>query len=470
MSDPISAYRTTCRNADLMLGADPARVRGDATIQLVQQSLDGLRQHRIDAPAARAARAEGHAAMRQLPPDQQARLGPLLEQLDAQIGELEHAGRVHRDHGAPAARPAARTSQPPPSPAMTLSAGLSPDLASLRGSALDGRIQQSLFTDGPQTTRTLRALAALTPNALRDSVRARVGHDAAETVLASITRGAQLQFRARVSERACEGLLRSATRLEAACTGRGLETTLAALHGPERGPLITQLTALGVNADELHGLLARPHDPDARHALRQRVADTLRDGATELRALASRYDASHNMLDDTAAVYGLFAASATQTRAQLGVPADDARSALGSFIAADIAAGRAQQASNDRVALLAGLATSVLFSGLGAPIALEAGVSLARGAMNLGVAHQRANDAEAAMRAGEATHATADAARTHVYVDGAATLAAVAVGAGMSHKLHESLGHAAGLAGGGAEILTHMGVSLAAHPAPGNAH
>jgi len=459
MSDPISSYRTTCRNADLMLGADPSRIRGDAAMQLVRQTLDGVRQHRLDAPTARAAYAEGQAAMRQLPPDQQAQLAPLLSQLDTQVATLERTSAAQRDHSTPAAHRPAHAARAAASPAATVSAGLTAAFAGLRGTELRAEVQHSLFRDAAQTTRTLRALASLSPAALRETVTARVGTHAADEVLGAISANARMQFRARVSERACEGLQRSAARLEAASTGAGLETTLAALHGPERGPMLTQLAALGVNGDELHTLLAQPDSADARAALREHVAGSLQDGATELRGLAERYDATHNMLDETTALYGLFSTAVNQTRAQLGVPTHDAHSALGSFIADDIAAGRAQQASNDRVAMLAGLATSVLFAGVGASIALEAGVSLARGAANVAVANQRANDIEAAMRAGEATEAAASAARTHVHVETAATLAAVAVGARVTHHLHEPLEHAAGLAGGVAEAFTHAVVS-----------
>jgi hypothetical protein len=470
MSDPISSYRTTCRNADLMLGADPTRIRGDAALQLVRQTLDGVRQHRLDAPAARAAYAEGHAAMRQLPPDQQAQLAPLLSQLDTQVASLERSSAAQRDHSAPAAHRPAHTARTAASPAATVSAGLTAAFAGLRGTELRAEVQHSLFRDAAQTTRTLRALASLSPSALRETVTARVGAHAADELLGAISANARMQFRARVSERACEGLQRSAARLEAASSGAGLETTLAALHGPERGPMLTQLAGLGVNADEVRALLAQPDSADARGALREYVAGSLRDGAAELRGLAQRYDATHNMLDETTAVYGLFSTSVNQTRAQLGVPSDDTRSALGSFIADDIAAGRAQQASNDRVMLLAGLATSVFCAGIAAGVALEMGIGLVRGAANVGLAHQRANDIEAAMRGGEATEAAASAARAHVNVEIAATVAAVATGAATAGGLHHHLGHAAGLAGGGVEALTHAATSGALHSLHGASH
>ncbi len=430
MSDPVSSYRNTCRNAPLMLGGDPARVRGEAAVQLARSALDGVRQHRLDATTGRAAYAEGNAAMRHLPPDLQAQLAPLLSQLDTQVSDLERAGRVHQDHGAPAARQTAHAPRHAAPAAATIAAGLSPSLASHRGSELHATIQQTLFTDGPQTTRTLRALASLSPAALRETVTARVGAHAADAVLDAISGGARMQFRVRVSERAHDAITRTAQRLEDRSTGAGLDTTLAALRGPGRGPVIAQLAALGVSPARVHALVAEDASPEARHALRTLVADATRDGAETLRAFAQRYDAAHNVLDATGQLYTLLEDSVRQTRAQLGVPVDPARSALGRFIEADIAEARANQRVNDVSAFVAGVVATVALAVSGVGVAADAVAIATRGTASSFGAADHADDVGLAALAGETTREAADDARAHARIETAITVGAGIVGLG----------------------------------------
>jgi len=465
MSDPISSYRNVVRNADLMVGGDPARECGRAAMSMVEGALDGLRQGRMDEAGARRVLAEGQAALGRAPVDLQGPLAAKLSELDVATGELARARTGRTDHVAPTAQPAARAT----SPAATLNAGIRPQLAALGGDSMRAQLQQSLFADRGQTTRTLGALASMSPRALSDLVTARVGAFHAPAVLEALGDVAQMQMRVRVSDRAHTTLIRGAQRLEDSSTGDGLQAALNRLRGPDAGPVVSTLVALGVDADHLASLLERQTQPPegvtaARHELALLVSDTMRGGVEQMRELAQRYDAAHNVLDSHGALYQLFPESVRQVSAQLGVPTDASRSALGSFVQQDVADAASAASRDQWIAVAATLLSAVATGGLAIGIAGGLGSGVLRSAGSVGLAYQHADEMATSAAAGEADAEAAADARTDAHVTlglaAGATLVGIGVGhgahAGM-HALHRPIADAtAGMIEGGVEVLADV--------------
>jgi len=424
-----------------MVGAgSEGQERGRAAIDLVQGTLRGLDQHSMTEERAGAARvlAQDIYARFEIPPEAREQLGALLSTLEAKIGELASVRTGRTDHVAPAtARPAARAS----SPAATLSAGIRPQLAELGGSAMRAQLQQSLFGNREQTTRTLSVLAAISPAALRELVTARVGAFHAPAVLEALGDVAQMQMRVRVSDRAHTVLTRGAQRLEDRSTGDGLQSTLNQLRGPHGAPVAATLVALGVDRDELTSLLARQvHPADgataARHELVLLVADTMVGGAEQMREIAQRYDAAHNVLDAHGEMYQLFPESVRQVSAQLGVPADASRSALGSFVQQDVADAASAAQRDHRIAVVATLISAVATGGLGLGIAGGLGSAVLRSAGSVGIAYQHADEMATSAAAGEADAEAAADAQTDAHVTLGIAAAATLVGIGAGHGSH----------------------------------
>jgi hypothetical protein len=468
MTDPVSSYRSTCRNADLMVGSSPAQTCGNAALDMVRSTNDGLRQSRLDAPTARAALAAGRSAYAagDLPQDLRPRLAAALSELESRVAGLEQASGRHDDRIAPAStRPSARHGgAQAAAPRQALSAGL--QLGNVERGMLPSEIQHSLFADRAQTTRTLSALASMTPTALRDLVTAQVGVGHRDAVLEALGDNARMQMRVRISERAQASLVRGAERLEQRSAGAGLEAALAQLRSPQCEPVLATLEALGADADALRGLIARQSEPDARQELTSTVADTMSAGATKMRELAQRYDAAHNVLDREGALHQLFPESVRQVGAQLGMPVDASRSALGSFLREDVAAAESAKIVNDVVRILAGLASAIATGGLGGGIAVGLGGAATRGAAVVGLAYERAGEMETAAAAGETDAESAAGARTQAHVVAGITVASALVGVAAGHAVEEHVGHAiAGAVEGGAELLTEQSLHVAARHA-----
>ncbi len=418
MSDPVSSYRSACSNASLMVSGDATRECGRAAIRMLEAANAGLEHHSIDAPAARAALEEGDRALSasDLPDDMRDRLASQFSELNSRLDGLEAVIARRQDHVAPArsdvARPGATAAA---SPRQTISAGLHPALARMDRSMLASEIQHAMFRDRPQTTRTLSALAALSPAALRELVTERVGAFHAPAVLERIGDNAQMQMRVRVSERAQGTLMRGAQRLQDRSAGDGLQSTLNRLRGAHGAPVGATLVALGVDRNELTSLLARQvHPADgasaARHELATLVADTMRGGAEQMRELAQRYDAAHNVLDRRGALYTLFPESVRQTSAQLGVPSDASRSALGSFVQQDVANATSAASLDNWIVLAATLASTLATGGLALGVVGTVGLSAVRSGAGIGIAYQHADEMATSAAAGDAdAEAAADA-------------------------------------------------------------
>ena len=451
MSDPVSSYRNTCQLAGLMPGGDPVRECSSAAISMVQGAVDGLRQGRMEEASARRVLAEGHAAYPRTPLDMQAALAAKLGELDSGIAALARARTGRTDHVAQTARPAARTA----SPAALLNAGIRPQLAQLGGSDMRRQIAQSLFADRAQTTQTLRALASMGHGALRDLVTARVGAFHADAVVEALGDKVQMEMRARVSDRAYTTLTRGAQRLEDRSTGDGLQAALNQLRGAHSAPVEATLVALGVDADELQSLLARQNQPaggvaEARHELAVLVSDTMSGGATEMRELAQRYDAAHNMLDREGALFQLFPESLRQVSAQLGAPADASRSALGTFVQEDIADAASVAEVNKWIAVAAMTVSAIATGGLGIGFVGGLGSTVLRSGASVGIAYQHADEMATAAAAAETDAESADAARMHAHVNlGIAIAAAGRAGAAgyAAHGAMHGVANAAAVAG-----------------------
>lgn len=440
MSDPISTYRNVCQNAALFVGGSGDAQCRSAAINMVQTAIDGLRHHTMSAADARAVIVQGELAHATGKVPQ---LAPMLSELESRVEGLEQTTARQEDHIAPARARAPRAATThAASPQQSLAAGLPAALARVDHGMLPSEIQHSLFRDRAQTTRTLGALATMSPSALRELVETRVGRHDAGRVIEAIGANVAMQFRSRVAERAGRSLEQAASVCERRASGAGLQAVLDTLRGSHPERAAGQLIALGADAKDLGVLLLHQDDPASRADLARLVSTTMRTGAEEMRGLRAYFEPAHAVLDCHGEVYSTFPESVRQVGAQLGSRGDSttargaAQSALGSLVHADIAQAH-QSAEIDEHFQRAAFFVAAVCTPAGIGSVLAGGLAAgARETAVVGVTYQRSEDMRLASAAGELDVRSAERARGDFETARFAAALSVAAEVGVGGALH----------------------------------